>query len=154
MTVWRWRVSGVPGKLLQAAATAFMPPVTKQAGSWQNYKAGVTGHPGTFAVPAPNNDIPSSPLLVSADHRSSDAPPFWCPDRYNQPGMLQMLAMDDEGRSVFAGGVRVHSDNQLPVPAIDSTRGTHRYGGGQVVKPYQQPFGRRPTKRRVTKRHA
>lgn len=154
MTVWRWRVSGVPGKLLQAAATAFLPPVTKQAGSWQQYKAGVEGHPGTMAVEAPNNDIPSSPLLVSSDSRSSDAPPYWVPAKYWQPGLIQLVAADDTGRSVFAGGVRIYSDNQLPVPSIDPTRGTHRVGGGVVTPVYQQPFGRRPTKRRVSRRHA
>lgn len=144
MTVWRWGTSGVPG------LSAFMPAVTKTAGAWQSYKENLTGHPGTYAVPAPNNDIPQDRYQVSADHRSSDAPPFWYPQLWFQdrlPGLPFPAGGND-------AGVRVYSDNQIPVPAIDPTRGTYRYGGGQVVQPFQNTYRRAQTERTVQARYA
>lgn len=154
MTVWKWRTSGVPESLAQSGvpvSSAFMPLITKTAGTWQAYKQHVTGQPGTQGIPAPNNDIPSSPLLVSADHRSSDAPPRWYPSLYFQdrlPGLPFPAGGND-------AGVQIHSDNQLPWPAVEPQRGGRRFGGGEVVQPYYDvPHGRPKVRRRVSKRHA
>ena len=130
MTVWRWGTSGVP------ALSAFMPSISKTAGVAQQYKDAVEGHPGTTAIPAPNNDIPQDRYQVSADHRSSDAPPAWFPQVWFQtrlPGLPFPAGAND-------AGVQIYSDNQLPVPAIDPTRGTFRYGGGQVVQPAMNTY--------------
>lgn len=143
MTVWRWGTSGVP------RSSAFMPAITKSAGMYQQYKGAVDGQPGTEAIPAPNNDIPSSRLLVSADHRSSDAPPQWFPQVWYEthlPGLPFPGGAND-------AGVMIYSDNQLPIPSIDPTRGTHRYGGGQVVPVYQDPYRRAVTERTVQLRY-
>lgn len=130
MTVWRWGTSGVP------ALSAFMPAISKTAGTWQRYKDALTGNPGIAGVPAPNNDIPQDRYQVSADHRSSDAPPVWFPQLWYEsrlPGLPFPAGAND-------CGVRIHSDNQLPVPAIDPTRGTFRYGGGKVVQPFMNTY--------------
>lgn len=132
MTVWRWSTSGVPG------LSAFMPSISKTAGAWMAYKEAVTGQPGTQAIPMPNNSNPQDRYQVSADHRSSDAPPFIYPQLWFQdrlPGLPFPAGAND-------AGVRVHSDNQLPVPAIDPTRGTFRLGGGQAITPGMNTYRR------------
>jgi hypothetical protein len=139
MTVWRWGTSNVP------RSSAFMPAISKYFGSFQQYKGSVDGQPGTIAIPAPNNDIPHDRFQVSADHRSSDAPPFWFPQVWYQHS-LPGLPFPGGGNDA---GVRIYSDNQLPVPSIDPTRGTHRYGGGQVHPVYQDPYRRAQTQRTV-----
>lgn len=144
MTVWRWGTSGVP------ALSAFMPAITKTAAIWQQYKGNLDGQPGTEAIAAPNNSNPSSPLLNSSDHRSSDAPPWWYPQLWFEdrlPGLPFPAGGNDSG-------VMVYSDNQLPVPSIDPTRGTFRYGGGQVVPAFQDPYRRAVTERTVQIRYA
>lgn len=144
MTTWRWGTSGVP------ALSAFMPAVTKTVGVSQTYKDLLEGHPGTLAIPAPNNDIPQDRLMVSADHRSSDAPPAWFPQLWFQhtlPGLPFPAGAND-------CGVQIYSDNQLPVPAIDPTRGTYRYGGGQVVQPYKNTYRRAVSYPTLMARHA
>lgn len=143
MTVWQWSTSGVPG------LSAFMPAITKTAGVWQAYKDLVEGQPGTLAVAAPNNDIPQDRYQVSADHRSSDAPPMWWPQLWYQrtlPGLPFPAGASD-------CGVRVYSDNALPVPAIDPTRGTPRLQQGTVAQPYQNTFRRAQTGRTVQLRY-
>jgi len=143
MTVWRWATSGVP------ALSAFLPAVTKSVVSWQQYKANVTGQPGTQAIAAPNNDIPQDRLSVSSDHRSSDAPTFWFPQLWYEhtlPGLPFPAGAN-------AGGVRIWSDNQIPVPSIEPQRGTYRYGGGTVVQPYMNTHRRAQTGRRTQARH-
>lgn len=144
MTAWRWGTSGVP------ALSAFMPAITKSAGMYQQYKGAVDGQPGTEAIAAPNNDIPQSRFDVSSDHRSSDAPPYWYPQLWYQthlPGLPFPAGGND-------AGVMIYSDNQLPVPSVDPTRGTHRYGGGQVYPVYQDPYRRAVTERTVQIRYA
>lgn len=143
MTVWKWGTSGVP------SLSAFMPSVTKTIGVSQSYKEHVTGQPGTRAVPAPNNSNPSSPLLLG-ERRSSDAPPQWYPQLWFQTS-LPGLPFPGGGNSA---GVQVYSDNQIPVPAIDPTRGTYRYGGGVVTPVYADTFRRAQTQRTVMGRHA
>lgn len=143
MTTWRWGTSGVPG------LSAFMPAVTKTIGVSQQYKENLEGHPGTLAIPAPNNDIPQDRYQVSADHRSSDAPPAWFPQLWFQhslPGLPFPAGGNDAGVSIW-------SDNALPVPAIDPTRGTYRYGGGVVVQPYSDTYRRAETERAMMERH-
>jgi len=144
MTVWRWGTSGVPG------LSAFMPAITKSVVSWQSYKGNVTGEPGTRAIPAPNNDIPQDRYAVSADHRSGDARPEWFPQlwfEHTLPGLPFPAGGND-------AGVRIYSDNQLPVPAVDPTRGTYRFGGGQVTPAYQNTYRRAVTERTVQVRYA
>lgn len=146
MTVWKWRTEGVP------PSTAFMPLITLPAvqGAYQSYKQHLVGEMGVIPIPAPNNDIPSSPLLCSSDSRSSDAPPYWWPNRYYEdrlPGLPFPAGAND-------AGVRVWSDNQLPVPAVEPQRGTHRLGGGQVVQPFQDTYRRANTTRRLQFRNA
>lgn len=143
MTVWRWGTSGVP------ALSAFMPSISKTAGTWQRYKQALTGSPGTTAVPAPNNDIPQDRYQVSADHRSSDAPPYWWPQLWYEdqlPGLPFPAGAND-------AGVSVYSNNQIPVPAIDPTRGTFRYGGGVVVQPYMNSYRRAVVEQSVQLRY-
>lgn len=143
MTVWRWGASNVP------ASSAFMPAITKFAGMYQQYKGKVDGQPGTAAIPAPNNDIPQDRLMVSSDHRSSDAPPVWYPQVWFQTG-LPDLPFPGGGND---SGVMVYSDNQLPVPAMDPTRGTFRYGGGVVTPIYSDTYRRAVTERSVQLRY-
>jgi hypothetical protein len=143
VTVWRWGASHLPG------SSAFMPAISKYFGSYQQYKGNVDGQPGTAAIPAPNNDIPQDKYQVSADHRSSDAPPFWFPQLWFEAS-LPGLPFPGGGND---GGVAVYSDNQLPVPAIDPTRGTRRFGGGQVYPAYQDPYRRAVTQRTVQMRY-
>jgi hypothetical protein len=143
MTVWRWGASHLPG------LSAFMPAITKTASIWQQYKGNVDGQPGTQAIPAPNNSIPQDRFQVSADHRSSDAPPVWFPQVWYEchlPGLPFPAGGND-------AGVMIYSDNQLPVPSIDPTRGTFRYGKGQVYPAYQDPYRRAVTERTVQLRY-
>lgn len=144
MTVWRWGATGVP------ALSAFFPAVTKSAGMYQQYKEHVVGQPGTERIPAPNNDIPQDRFQVSSDHRSSDAPPAWYPQLWYQTS-LPGLPFPAGGGDC---GVRIWSDNQIPIPAVDPTRGTFRYGGGQVVPAYQNTYRRAQTERTVQVRYA
>jgi hypothetical protein len=144
MTVWRWGASDVP------SLSAFFPAVTKTPATWQQYKQHLTGEPGTQAIPAPNNDIPQDRYQISADHRSSDAPAWWYPQLWFEdrlPGLPFPAGAND-------CGVRVYSDNQIPIPAIDPTRGTYRYGGGEVVPAYQNSYRRAVTQRTVQVRYA
>jgi hypothetical protein len=144
MTVWRWGTTGVP------VSSAFMPAVTKTIGVSQQYKGDVDGQPGTEAIAAPNNQIPQDRYQVSADHRSSDAPPWWYPQIWYQtrlPGLPFPAGAND-------AGVMVYSDNQLPVPAIEPMRGTRRLGGGQVAPLWQDPYRRAVTERTVQLRYA
>jgi hypothetical protein len=154
VTVWRWRTSGVPtwgGR----PVPAFMPLVTKTAEVWQSFKERVSGQPGTQPIAAPNNDIPRDRLAVgdgqayARDFGGSWFPQLWFQDSYG-PGAHTMSYPAGGNDS----GVRIFSDNQLPVPAIEPQRGTRRLGGGVVTPVYQQPGVPRRPKRTVSKRHA
>lgn len=147
---WRWRTSGVPssgGRPL----TAFMPILTFTEETWQSFKAYLTGAPGTDAIPAPNNGIPRDRLAIGEGQAyARDFGGHWFPDIWWQDvrPALQLGNLYPAGGSDC--GVQIYSDNQLPVPSIDPTRGTYRYGGGQVVPAYQDTFRRAQTKRRVS----
>jgi hypothetical protein len=138
MTIWRWRTGGVPSSLaasgLDTGMSAFMPAVTKSAASQYAYMDHVDGQPGTQAIPAPNNDIPQDRYV--AGRKSSDAPPQWYPSVYYQGTPFVNAQIYPGGGN--DSGVCIYSDNQLPVPAVDPTRGTYRMGGGQVVQPFQE----------------
>ena len=126
-----------------------MPAISKTVGAWMAYKDAVDGQPGTMAIPAPNDSCPQDRFQVSADHRSSDAPPFWFPQVWYQH-RLPGLPFPAGGNSA---GVMIYSDNQLPVPSIDPTRGTYRYGHGQVYPVYQDTYRRAQTGRTVQLRY-
>ena len=146
---WRWRTSGVPtwgGR----PSTAFMPLLTWFTITWQSYKAGLSGQPGTQAIPAPNNDIPRDRLFVGDGQAAArDFGGNWYPSEYWQDigpalglGHFYPAGGNDCGVSIF-------SDNQLPVPAIEPMRGTRRLGQGGVVPVYMQPRPRAVTRRTV-----
>lgn len=151
---WRWRTSGVPtagGRPI----TAFMPILTFTAETWQSFKAFISGNPGTLAIPAPDNDIPRDRLAVGEGQAyARDFGGSWYPQLWYQDvaPALQFGVLYPAGGADC--GVRIFSDNQLPVPSIEPQRGTYRLGGGEVVPVYQQPFGRRQTTRRVQRRNA
>lgn len=156
MTVWRWRTSGLPTWDGQPSG-AFMPLITKTAETWQSFKGYLTGQPGTHPIPAPNNDIPRDRLAVGEGQAyARDFGGSWYPQLWYQDGFCQWFGQRDAGTgtAVFAAGVQVYSDNQLPVPSIEPQRGTHRLGGGQVVPVFQDPMRRQSTTRRVSRRHA
>ncbi len=146
MTAWRWGTSNVP------ASSAFMPAISKSAvlGTYQQYKYNLEAQPGTMAIPAPNNSIPQDRFAVSCDHRSSDAPPYWFPQLWYEAHLPDLPFPAGANDS----GVQVYSDNQIPVPAIEPFRGTHRYGGGHVVPVFQDTYRRAQTRRTVQPRYA
>lgn len=152
---WRWRTSGVPtwdGR----PVTAFMPLITKTAETWQQFKAWLAGQPGTTGIPAPNNDIPRHRYAVGEGQAASrDSGGAWYPQLYYQDGFGSYFTAVDgnTGTVPFAAGVSVYSDNQLPVPAIEPQRGTHRLGGGTVTPVFQQPRRRAQTRRKVAPRN-
>lgn len=132
-----------------------MPLVTKTAEVWMSFKELLTGQPGTQPVPAPNNDIPRDRLAVGDGQAyARDFGGAWFPSLYYQ----ESYGPGAHGTSYPAGGndsgVRIFSDNQLPVPAIDPTRGTHRMGGGVVTPVFQQPGVKPRPARKVSRRHA
>ena len=153
MTVWRWRTTGVPTWGGQPVS-AFMPLITKTQETWQSFKDHVNGQPGTLPVPAPDNGIPRSPLFVGAgqayarDFGGNWFPQVWYQD--GQPGFA--TAQYPAGGN--DSGVCIFSDNQLPVPAIEPQRGTHRLGGGQVAPVFMDPRRRVITQRTVQPRNA
>jgi hypothetical protein len=137
--VWRWRTSNVPtwnGR----PVTAFMPLVTKTAETWQRFKEWLDGQPGTEAIPAPNNEIPRSKFWVGDGQRYAlDTNGAWYPQLWyqTQAGLGTLTGQYPGGGN--DSGVCIYSDNQLPVPAVDPTRDTYRYGGGKVHPVFMQP---------------
>ena len=135
MTAHRYVVPG-------AFNTAFTPfPVKAAPLGGQSYKQNVVGQPGTQGIPAPypagvGSDIDQ--FRDGAPAGSSYAPARWYPSLYYDTGARAALPGDQWG------GASVYSDNQLPIPAIDPTRGTHRYGGGVLVQPDQQKWQKSP----------
>lgn len=146
---WRWRTQGVPtwgGR----PSTAFMPLLSWFTITWQSYKAGLSGQPGTQAIPAPNNDIPRDRLFVGDGQAAArDFGGNWYPSEYWQDirpalglGSFYPAGGNDTGVCIF-------SDNQLPVPAVDPTRGNYRYSSRPVVPIYMNPRPRSVTARTV-----
>lgn len=109
----RYQVPGWPGQVQGHAAVT--PHFTRPAGSGaMQYKDGVTGRPGTTAIPV-RPVIPSPDIGDKAQagiSRSSDAPDAFYPNQY--------WARPERAYWPGAGmPVSVQSDNLMPVPATD-----------------------------------
>ena len=109
----RYEVPGWPSQV--AGHAAVTPGLTRMAASGaQAYKEGVTGQPGTIAIPVVPN-IPSPDIgdkSQSGVSRSSDAPNVFFPNLY--------YARPQEAFWPGAGmPVSRVSDNLMPVPAAD-----------------------------------
>jgi hypothetical protein len=138
--VKRYTVPGWPATM--AGHSAVTPNLTRLAASGaQQYKDGLTGQPGTQAIPVhpqvPSPDIGDKGL--SGLSRSGDAPNYIWPNLY--------WARPQRGYWPGAGmPVSVRSDNLMPVPAADP-RGTPATlsvpviirGQRQIVQPAAQP---------------
>lgn len=145
MPLPRYRVTGLP-PVTQHGLSAFLPHYNRLAGSGaQQYKDGVTGHPGSPGVPLarqcdPAPDITS--LAFKGQSSGTDAPweiypnqYYALPERNYRPGLLiQMYDMTApqnttmipvpavSGRqhwlrhsAALAGGVRAGSRRQVPL---------------------------------------
>jgi hypothetical protein len=107
----------------QNGATAFMPvramttsvfDISRSQGTPED----ITGQPGTMGIPAPY------PVATGVGHEdgydklpsglseSRYMPARWYPSLYFRPQHL----------SLGIGGVRIYSDNQMPLPAVDPRR--------------------------------
>jgi hypothetical protein len=110
----RWyTLPGWPARVLgHTAATPV--PAGAPGGSRLQYKDGVTGHPGTMAIPVdpviPSPDV--GDLAQSGASRSVNAPDAFWPNLY--------WAVPERDYWPGAGmPVSYHSDNMMPVPATD-----------------------------------
>ena len=111
----RFTVPGWPATVPGHAAV--VPHLNRLAGSGaQQFKDGVTGLPGTAAIPVrPRDSVPSQAVADIAQmglSRSSDAPDVFYPNLYwARP----------QGQFWPGAGmpVSVQSDNLMPVPAVD-----------------------------------
>lgn len=136
----RYTVPGWPASM--AGHSAVTPNMTRVAGGGaQQYKDGLTGQPGTMAIPVhpviPSPDI--GDLANSGLSRSSDAPNHFFPNLYYARPQ----------RQYWPGAgmpVAVRSDNLMPVPAADP-RGVPSMlaipvmirGQQQITQPQAQP---------------
>jgi hypothetical protein len=153
----RYQLPPLPNNI---GVTAFTPVPQHYGSSVYAYKIGVTGAPGTQAIPAPTWDSSAidqyrgnvkksgmTTALVGGAPGSGYAPDVWFPSLYY---LVQRL-------SYGIGGVAVFSDNLLPMPAIDprlqglsvrvSVEGHGRPGsvgpvGFPGINDYTQPVGR------------
>jgi hypothetical protein len=125
-----------------AGHTALTPGLTRLAGSGaQQYKDGVTGQPGTQAIPVdpvvPSPDTGDKVLMGLS--RSEDAPDVIFPNLYFARPQGQFWPGAGQP-------VSVQSDNLMPVPAADP-RGIPAVlsvpinirGQRQIVQPAAQP---------------
>lgn len=132
-----------------------MPLISKTAGTQLSYKYRLDGQPGTEAIPAPDNDIPRDRLAIGDGQRyAEDFGGSWFPQLWYQTGLPDPAGIGSFPAGGNDCGVRIYSDNQLPVPAVEPQRGTRRLGGGAVVQPYMDTYRRAQTQRRVSRRHA
>jgi hypothetical protein len=111
--VKRYTVPGWPATVLGHSAVT--PNLTRMAaGGAQQYKDGLTGQPGTQAIPVhpviPSPDI--GDLAQAGLSRSSDAPNYIYPTLYYARPQRQFWP----GAGM---PVSVQSDNLMPVPAAD-----------------------------------
>jgi hypothetical protein len=112
------------GLMSQNGPTAFMPlramtPSTMDIGRSQGTPEDVTGQPGTQGIPAPypnpgqvgvqQGGVVALDYLPSGLSASQYMPPRWYPTLYYRGQHL----------SGGIGGVRVYSDNLMPMPAVD-----------------------------------
>lgn len=111
----RYIVPGIPaGK----DRSAFTPDMTRMAASGAAvYKGAVSGQPGTQAIPIdePGSNVnecgPVAQSMMGLS-RTRDQPPVFYPNIYYQRSLTNPPNRD-------GGGIRVYSDNMLPVPAVD-----------------------------------
>lgn len=117
MPVIRQTLTGLPP---QTGPTAFMPlraltPSVMDIGVAQGTPEDVTGYPGTKAIPAPYPATTSVgheggvDKLPSGLSESRYMPQVWYPQQYYRQQHLYY----------GIGGVRVYSDNLMPMPAVD-----------------------------------
>lgn len=137
----RYTVPGWPSSLLGHSAVT--PHLNRMAGSGaQEYKAGVTGQPGTQPIPCDTSWVPSPDVGDKAQaglSRSTDAPPYFLPNLY--------YARPDREFWPGAGQpISVRSDNLMPVPATDPrgiparlARPIVQRGGQQIRQPANTP---------------
>lgn len=98
-----------------ATSSAFLP-VPAATTAVFTVKESVVGQPGTQGIPAPvpevfgNRSIDAYPFAGGYSN-SGAMPQVWYPTLYYQ------ATLDIPGAEVITGGMRVESDNQLPVPA-------------------------------------
>lgn len=110
----RYEVPGWPAKL--AGHAAVTPNLTRLAGSGaQQYKDGVTGQPGTQAIPVGSVYAPSpdwGDIAQMGLSRTNDAPNVFYPNLY---------FARPQGQFWPGAGMPVSrlSDNLMPVPATD-----------------------------------
>jgi hypothetical protein len=93
-----------------------MLPVPAMTTAVYNFKGGVVGQPGTQGIPAPTPEVPfnrdiSAWPFPSGYSNSGAMPAVWYPSLY------YMSTLEIPGAEPITGGMRVESDNQLPVPA-------------------------------------
>jgi hypothetical protein len=91
------------------AVTAFAPVPAKTTAVYA-YKEDIEGQPGTAAVPAPPQYWTDPHLPSGGDGSGDYMPPWWFPSLYYQRGAAVPVA--------GIGGVRVYSDNLMPMPAM------------------------------------
>jgi hypothetical protein len=118
----RYTTSGIPQDLASGSClglSAFMPHFNRLAASGaQAYKGGVTGRPGTAAIPiagcglpAPSPDLGDLALMGTA--RSSDAPnAIWPNQYYDNPAIVGSKQGND----------RFYPGAGMPVQIYDPTR--------------------------------
>ena len=117
----------VPG----AFSTAFTPIPAKAAPlTGMAYKMNVAGQPGTQGIPAPypagvGRDIDQ--FREGAPQDSQYAGPVWYPSQYYETSPAAGYP------GPMFGGARPWSDNQLPIPSTDPTRGSYRYSSAPVM---------------------
>jgi hypothetical protein len=108
----RWyTLPGWPARVLGHAAA--MPTLTRAPGSWEQYKDGVTGWPGTRAVPVSGPGVLTGPITLAMGGYSFTA---------NCPGHYPNLYWARPQGQYWPGAgmpVSVASDNLMPVPATD-----------------------------------
>jgi len=132
-----YQVPGWPARV--QGHSAVTPPLTRMAGGGaEQYKDGVSGQPGTQAIPvAPvvpspdTGDLAMSGLSRSGDTRNVFYPNIYYarPQRAYWPGAGQPVSLV--------------SDNMLPVPAVDP-RGTPARLSYPVVQRGQRQIAARP----------
>jgi hypothetical protein len=117
MPTVRQVLTGLPP---QRGATAFMPvramtPSVMDISRSQGTPEEVTGQPGTMGIPAPY------PAATSVGHEGGydKLPSGLSESRYMPARWYPSIYYRAQHLSMGIGGVRVYSDNQMPVPAVD-----------------------------------
>jgi len=111
--VKRYTIPGWPANLPGHAALT--PNLTRLAGGGaQQYKDGLTGQPGTQAIPVSGPGVPQDAVAQASmgRHRTSDGPGHFFPNLYY--ARPQAAFWPGAGQPVS-----VRSDNLMPVPAAD-----------------------------------